>query len=1127
MRMTWTSLYGVLAVIWAVQGTYTYHSFRCDCNGRSQYCLPDARGLHCVDCQDNTEGRHCERCKDGFYHQRAGLSCTPCHCSTEGSVSLKCDSRGRCSCKEGVSGDQCDLCPSGAPVGPDGCSDRPLSDEPQRQSECFCSGHSRSCSAAPGYSVHSISSTFSDGPEGWRAATAHGVTPSQVHFRWSPKHQDIEVISKNSLPVYLYAPARYLGNQALSYSQNLSFSLRLDRGVRHPSTSDVVLEGSGLRVAASLGNLRSIVPCAQKISYSFRLDEQPSSRWRPHLSPVQFQMLLQNLTAIKIRGTFGENGRGYLDDVQLDSARLGAGIPATWVQSCNCPDGYEGQFCERCTSGYKRKSPSNGAFSPCEPCHCQGGNCDPDTGDCFSADETTGHQSCPPGSYSDPDQLSCVKCPCPSGVSCSLAPTSLEIRCDLCPPGTTGSRCHVCQEGFYGNPLGEAGLRRPCRPCQCNGHVDPSVAGNCDPSTGECLKCLNNTRGKECEACVDGYYHRQPSHVCKPCDCDVQGSVSDRCSEQGQCQCRTGFEGLRCQRSPCPSCFTPIKRKIERYTAKLQELETLFTDMEGGSLPVSDSQMESLLRGAELLVEDLQENAGRLTESEKSLQGRLSLVSQSQLTEGRDIQIISNMVDSIKQQHQTYQREASDIQTLIQEMQRKLLGAKHNIQSAELPLGDAAQGTDILATLLQRATDLAEKHQTKADTIERSANEALSDSEKSLALVRTLMNKENKVKELVGDLKTMYDETSAHVKALESQATRLSSEAGDESSMAEGMLKQITSMEENISAPLKEEMDAMVDRLKDLKEHVGGNITGYQELQEALQGDKAAAEDLLAQGKAAQQEHDKLLAKVNAAKADTEAALRGITDNMDGLDDALAKLRGFDKQIDDNRALAEEAIKRLPAINATIQQAVESNAQTLSVLGNVAGDYSDALGTISQLETVVSGLEGTSGSLPSHTDLVTNATDLKKELQSLGSQAEAAEKTLARETESAQRQKTEAERASLGADGAYDNAKQTRDAVGVTLQTVKNLLDAIGQPGSIDEQRLIQLENSLADARSHVNQQLKPRLQNMEEKEAAQRTRLTGLNLDIDNILRDITNLEDILRTAPKGCFNSPPIERP
>lgn len=37
-----------------------------------------------------------------------------------------------------------------------------------------------------------------------------------------------------------------------------------------------------------------------------RLDEQPSSGWRPQLSTLQFQMLLQNLTTLKIRATFGQ-----------------------------------------------------------------------------------------------------------------------------------------------------------------------------------------------------------------------------------------------------------------------------------------------------------------------------------------------------------------------------------------------------------------------------------------------------------------------------------------------------------------------------------------------------------------------------------------------------------------------------------------------------------------------------------------------------------------------------------------------------------------------------------------------------------------------------------------------------
>ncbi|XP_044075483.1 laminin subunit gamma-2 [Siniperca chuatsi] len=1129
---SWISLCAVLAAVCAVQATYTHHStLRCDCNGRSRYCLRDAQGLHCVDCQGNTEGRHCERCKDGFYLEGAGLSCAPCLCNPTGSVSATCDSRGRCTCKEGVTGEKCDRCPDG-PIGPNGCSQRrqPREDSGSSTLLCFCYGHSSRCSAQSDYSVHNITSTFAEGPEGWKTATAQGVTPDDVHFRWSPKHQDLEVISKNSLPVYLYAPAPYLGNQLLSYGQNFSFSLRLDRGVRHPSTNDVILEGAGLRVSASLGDLRSIVPCGQKINYSFRMDEQLGSRWRPQLSTLQFQTLLQNLTAIKIRATFGENGRGYLDNVQLVSAqpRRGDSVSATWVQTCDCPPGYEGEFCERCSAGFRRRIPADGAFSPCEPCSCRGGSCDPQTGDCYSADETPGEQSCSEGFYRDPWQpRTCVKCPCADGLSCSLAAGSLEPRCDPCPTGTTGPRCDVCQEGFYGAPAGGAGVQRPCRPCQCNGHIDVRVAGSCDRSSGECLKCLNNTKGRSCEACVRGFYHSRASDACKPCDCDPQGSESGQCDDLGRCRCRPGFEGLRCQHSDCPACFGPIKSKMEAYAAKLKELKTLFSHMDGGLKPVSKAEMEAALRYIEEQVNDLQGDTELLAGLEKSLQGRLSSISRSQLEDGQDIENIADSAYSIRQRQRTYKTKVEEVQTLIEEMKRKVDKAKTDLGSAEFPLGDAPLGSDFLSSLVQTATSLAQTHQTEAGAVGRSATDALRDSEKSLALVRTLMNKENKVRELIGDLKTTYEQTSAQVKGLENQATRLSSEARDESKMADGMLKDITRMERDIPSSLKEEVDAMVSRLGGLKEAVDEDISGYEALQDGVQRDMAATGDLLAKGTAAKQDYDKLVNRVNVAKGVTEDALQRINSNSNELDSALNSLKGFDQQIDSSKALADAAIKRLPGINAIIQQAVGDNAETLSVLGDVSDDYSNALASINQLENLVTSLEGTFESLPSHAGLVNEATKLNKDAEDLRTKAVGTAGDLVFELDAARRLETDAEQAAAGAAAAFNNARQARDAVGRTLRDISSLLANTNQSGVLDEKRLKQLEDSLAGAQRDVEERLRPRFRDMEEQEAAQRRRLTAINLDIDTILGDIANLEDILNAIPKGCFNSPPIEEP
>ncbi|KAM9844838.1 laminin subunit gamma-2 [Aulostomus maculatus] len=1097
---------------------------RCECNGRSRYCLRDTGGLHCINCQGNFEGRHCERCRDGFYLQGAGLSCTPCSCNTTGSVSAKCDIRGRCSCKDGIMGAKCDRCSDGAIVA-GGCPLRrqPREDSGTRSAACFCYGHSSQCSAKSDYSTYNVTSNFVNGPEGWTAATALAVTPADIHFRWSPKHQDLEVISKNSLPVYLYAPAPYLGNQLLSYGQNLSFSLRLDRGVRHPSTNDVVLEGSGLRVAASLGDLRSIVPCGQKISYSFRLDEQPSSRWRPQVTSAQFQTLLQNLTAIKIRATFGENGRGYLDNVQLVSARRGRGIPAPWVQTCSCPPGYEGDFCESCAVGFRRSTPADGAFSSCEPCSCRGGSCDPQTGDCYSADET---QGCSEGFYRDPWQpQACLKCPCPGGVSCSLASGSLEPVCDRCPPGTTGFRCDVCQEGFYGKPAGGTGEQQACQPCQCNGHIDTSVAGSCDRRSGECLRCVNNTVGRRCESCQPGFHHTRATDACRPCGCDSQGAESRQCDDGGRCRCRPGFEGLKCQRSNCPSCFSPVKAKVEVYATKLQQLESLFSEMDGGLKPTNNAGMEAALRGAEELVNDLQDTSEQLAEMEKLLQGRLSSISRSQLSEQLDVQNIADAAQDIKQRQQLYETKAEQLQALMQEMKRKLEEAQSNLRSAEVPVGDAPLGPNTLASLVQTATSLADKHQTTAGSVERSANDAQSNSEKSLALVRTLMNKENKVKELIGSLKSKYDQTSALVKGLENQATHLSSEARDESKMADGMLKDLASMGQNLPVSLKGDADSMVARLDGLKGMVDTAISGYEGLQDGVQRDKAATQDLLTRGKAGQQGVNKLLDRVTTTKADVERALQRITGNTDDLDDALGTLKGFDQQIDSGRTLANAAIKQLPVINGTIQQAVKNNADTLSLLADVSADYNNALGTVNLLENLVSNLEGTFGSLPSHAGLLNEATELHDGVRDLKVKAGTSAADLASQLDDARRLDADADQVAAGAAEAFNNARQTKDAVGKTLQDISSLLANINNPGVVDDLQLKQLEDSLASAQRDVEGHLRPRLIDMEEQEMAQRRRLAGINLDIDTILGDISNLEDILRAVPRGCFNSPPIE--
>lgn len=75
-------------------------------------------------------------------------------------------------------------------------------------------------------------------------------------------------------------------------------------------------------------------------------------------------------------------GQVFLTEVRLASAQRGLSPPASWVETCLCPKGYVGQFCESCAPGYKRETPLGGPYASCVLCTCnQHGTCDPNTGE--------------------------------------------------------------------------------------------------------------------------------------------------------------------------------------------------------------------------------------------------------------------------------------------------------------------------------------------------------------------------------------------------------------------------------------------------------------------------------------------------------------------------------------------------------------------------------------------------------------------------------------------------------------------------------------------------------------------------------------------------------------------------
>uniref|UniRef100_H3ACQ9 Laminin subunit gamma 2 n=1 Tax=Latimeria chalumnae TaxID=7897 RepID=H3ACQ9_LATCH len=1160
----------------------------CNCNGKSTRCVFDVNlykqtgnGYRCINCIDNTDGPSCERCKAGFYRQQAGDRCFPCSCNAQGSKTSQCDNNGRCTCKPGVMGDKCDRCQPGyRSLSEVGCQRRDaqsLSDcrcnpagsagpcdpstgrcncksaimgqncdrckpgyynlhqaNPAGCMQCFCYGHSTDCTSTNRYSIHRISSAFNRGAEGWRALCRDGA---QDQLKWSPKYNDVYFISRANGPVYFVAPSQFLGNQMLSYGKNLSFAFRVDRGGRQPSPEDLVLEGAGMRVTAPLPTLTKTLPCGITKTYTFRLDEHPSSNWSPQLSAADFHRLLQNLTAIKIRATYGLYSTGYLDDVTLVSAQPTPGELAPWVESCTCPSGYEGQFCEKCAPGYKRESLALGPFSQCVPCNCLGGGtCDSETGECYLGDGPgiSNCLSCQPGFYSLPeDPCNCRRCPCAN--SCSFNPETRTVICDGCPIGRTGfqgDRCELCSDGYYGDPHGVNGPAQPCRPCQCSNNVDPNAVGNCNRLTGECLKCLYNTAGFYCDRCKDGFYGNalvgNPADRCKPCNCNPAGSQSPQCRNDGHCVCQQGFEGLKCEGTPCPTCYDQVRYKVDQHLGKLREMEAAFSRISTSQPPVNSQELEYKLNEAERTIQAMLRDAQATEASDYAFRDHLFDLKNTQSQQFSRLQTVGNTVKRAEDLAGRYNDKIQNTQRLIEKTRKDLEQAKTNMRKVALPSLDLPGDSNTLTVLAQEATALADRHKQQADEIEQTAKSASAISDQAYELVRSTVQGEKGTADSIERLNDLYNTIQTTTKDLETQADQAHSQSEIVNQDALRIYNDMSTLKKFDPMLIQKELKKVKQDVADKTRQVNKRQTQFEDLQNNMKNSQMEVKDLLKDGEDAQMVADGLLARANAARTLAEKALKSGNASFYEVEDILNSLEGFHDKINNNKAEAEKALKKLPAISSAIAEANNKRKQAEASLGNAMRDAAVAKDTAKEAQATTDYVKMEAEELKADaSDSFKHALDLEEDTDKLRKQLKAVEKDFEKKNKDADQDVENIQETSGAVEGAQGKAESTRTAVRNALTTINNVLEQLGKPEGIDSQRLQSLEDALKAAKSQFNNKLSPKLEDLEQAAVGQNTRILTLEENIVNIMADIANLEDIERSLPLGCYNTAPLERP
>ena len=95
-----------------------------------------------------------------------------------------------------------------------------------------------------------------------------------------------------------------------------------------------------------------------------------------------------------------------------------------------------------------------------------------------------------------------------------------------CPLNREGPRCENCALGYTTDPSFGGEFSR-CVRCFCNFHSD-----SCDPVSGECFNCSDNTRGADCELCALGYFRDSNLRTdgCIKCNCNPLGTEGGVCS---------------------------------------------------------------------------------------------------------------------------------------------------------------------------------------------------------------------------------------------------------------------------------------------------------------------------------------------------------------------------------------------------------------------------------------------------------------------------------------------------------------------------------------------------------------------------------------------------------------------
>ncbi|KAI6075043.1 Laminin subunit alpha-1 [Aix galericulata] len=587
------------------------HACECHMNGSlSSTCHHETGICHC---KSNVIGQRCDKCLNGYYGLLTGVGCTPCNCSQFGSVSEVCNHQGQCHCLPGVAGEKCDHCAHGFHSFQNGgctpCDCAHTQNNCNADSgQCICPPHTRGpkcefceenhwgLSPKLGCKACNCSDTGSINLQ-------CDVLTGQCHCKAEFGGQDCSrcALGYRDYPDCVACDCDLSGTMAEMCDDIEGLcGCEEETGICTCKENVFGLQCSECKpgtFALSANNSLGCTPC-----FCFGLS---SFCWEveDHITLTPDQSILHVVAPSNLTGTV-EGVFSQFSDILLDAAivrkylntetfywrlpeqfqgdqLMAYGGKLRYTVAFYALDGFgtsnfepqilmKGGRTSKLVIYVDIPSPENGVRSDKEV------EMKEDSWKYFnSVSEKPVSRSDFMSVLSNIEYI-LIKAAYGQGLQQSrIANISMEIavkfeemhrgrsRAHLieqcrCPAGYTGFSCQSCAPGYYREKPIELGVREShtviarCLPCQCNNHSE-----TCDPETGKCLNCRDNTVGDYCSACTPGYYGKVIGSVndCSLCACPRANPVSfsPTCVLKGvqdyHCDaCLLGYEGQYCEK---------------------------------------------------------------------------------------------------------------------------------------------------------------------------------------------------------------------------------------------------------------------------------------------------------------------------------------------------------------------------------------------------------------------------------------------------------------------------------------------------------------------------------------------------------------------------------------------------